>query len=216
MKPTNTNKRSRDDSDELYVESESGFLGGANIDGIDLDEGLRRFNYDAPTYAGILRSYATYTRPLLDAMQKCLADGNYAEYAINAHGIKGSSFGIGADGAGLGAEYLEHAAKAGKTDTLTAENEAFAKSIKDLLDAIENALDVHERGKTSVKEKAREPDPAVLLELLEACRLYDAGRVESAMEKLESYEYERGNDLISRLREQADSMNYGEIARGGF
>ena len=55
------------------------------------------------------------------------------------------------------------------------------------------------------------PDPAVLSELLEACKIYQISLMEEALKKLEEYEYKSGGELIPWLREQMDNLEYETI-----
>jgi len=92
-----------------------------SINGMDIAKGLERFGGDEEIYLSILRSYAVNTPPLLDLIKNAGEDGLTA-YAINVHGIKGSSRGISADKAGDLAESLEMAAKAGDFDFVIKNN----------------------------------------------------------------------------------------------
>ncbi len=49
-------------------------------------------------------------------------------------------------------------------------------------------------------------------ELRAACTGYDMDRVDAAMDKLESFRYEAGGELIVWLREKVDGMAFEEIA----
>jgi hypothetical protein len=57
------------------------------------------------------------------------------------------------------------------------------------------------------------PDPALLAELLEHCRLYDIDGLDSAMSELTSYEYETDQELVDWLAASAKVMGFKQIAR---
>jgi len=50
--------------------------------------------------------------------------------------------------------------------------------------------------------------------LRDACVEYDIGRVDKVMEKLESFEYENGEELIAWLHRQVDDMSFSLISDG--
>ena len=69
---------------------------------------------------------------MLDQMREVTAD-TLADYAIVAHGIKGSSLSICADELGHRAEKLEHAAKAGDYEYIRSNNEDVIKLAQNLI-----------------------------------------------------------------------------------
>ncbi|MDR1669070.1 MAG: cache domain-containing protein [Oscillospiraceae bacterium] len=193
-------------TEEDAPEDTAGLLDGVTIPGLDIAKALERFNNDGAVLAGILRSYTAGTRPLLEKLRLCLDDLN--EYAIIVHGIKGSSYGICADEAGKAAGELEKAANEGDADTVNAGHPAFAALTEALLDAIDSALASRDTGKPF----ADAPNPALLEELRRACEAFDMDGVDAAMEKLESFRYGSGGDLVRWLREQVGNMAFEEIS----
>jgi chemotaxis protein histidine kinase CheA len=134
---------------------------------------------------------------------------NLPAYAIAIHGVKGSCYGVGALQAGRYAERLEQLAKDQEKETVLAENGAFITYMEKLLDSICEALELY--GYERKKPLAAAPDQALLQELREACGAYDINRVDQAMLRLESFEYESGTELVNWLRRQVDDMNFDEI-----
>ena len=184
------------------------------IDNIDIAAGLKRFAGNEEIYKNVLKSYAVNTRPLLNSLKKYLEEGNLTDYAIAVHGIKGSSYGIGAVRMGTEAERLERLAKAGRKEMVTAENGAFIESMRTLLDSINNALNQYNRKKQ--KPDAQSPDPALLKELRDACTEYNMERIDTVMTQLESYKYKNGGETVAWLRKQVEEMNLKEISNGGW
>ena len=180
-----------------------------DIDGLDIDAGLARFGGSGEAYIKVLRSYALNTRALLNNMKKHLATGNLPDYAIDVHGVKGSSRGAGATQAGHYAERLEQWAKKGDKEQVLAENGAFMTYVNNLLDSLDEALARYDL--EHKKPAAPAPDPALIEELREACGEYDINRVDQAMLQLESFAYESGAQLVTWLRQQVDEMNFDEI-----
>ena len=187
---------------------DSGLLRRERIDGLNLEEGLRRFGGDDDTLLAVLRSFAKNTPPLLERAR--LPDReNLKEYTTVVHGIKGSCYGICAPVLGKMAENLEREAKSGNLDFIEANNGAFLQAAETLLadiQALLKSVDEEER-----KECREEPDPSVLGRLRAACASYDMDGVDAAMAELERLTYARNAELIVWLREQVDRMNFQEI-----
>ena len=186
--------------------------GGLYMEGLDTEAGVKRFGNIWETYISILRSYIINTRLILTNMNKKLEEGNLSDYAIYVHGIKGSSFGVGANRAGDEAERLEFLAKAGDADGVNAGNGAFCEYLRGLLVKIGDMLDKYES--TRRKPAADAPDAELLEEIRAACDNYDVDRADEIMEALESYEYENGGGAVVWLRDKIDNMEFGEIAEG--
>jgi hypothetical protein len=79
-----------------------------------------------------------------------------------------------------------------------------------LLERIREILEKIAGGKEA-KPRAPSPDPALLRELLEACKRYRSNVMEEILVKLESSDYDSGGDLVGWLREQADNLEYDAI-----
>ncbi|MDR1248926.1 MAG: response regulator [Treponema sp.] len=185
-------------------------LADAKIEGIDLKEGIKRFEEET-IYLGILRSYAVHTPALLEKLRSPSPE-TLPAYAITVHGIKGASYGICAGAIGAWAEALERAAKAGDYEKIRGENAAFIALVERTLAGLEallgNALEDR-----PVKQKATVPDEALLKELLDASKRFKPARMEEIIVTLEAYEYESGEELVAWLREQSDNLEYDAIRK---
>jgi len=201
-------------ADLLNVKTNKILFNNVTIDGVSIDSGLESFAGNEEMYIKVLQSYTENTFPLLNIIQKHLESGNLADYAVTVHGIKGSSFGIGAMRAGLEAERLEHLAKSGRKEQVLSENGAFIEYLNNLLNSINDALATLKNKNN--KPVAAVPDPELLKELRKACGNYDVGKVDKIMELLESYEYENGAELIAWLHEQIKEMSFNEISNGNW
>ena len=176
------------------------------VEGIDLQKGFERFDCDLDSFMEVLRSYATNTRPLLEAARK-VSEENLADYAVIVHGIKGSSRGISADLAGDQAEVLEKAAQEGDIGFVTAHNTAFIEALEKLLVGLESLI----RRTDLQKPKKDKPDSLALKKLLSACEAYDMDAVDAALAEIEAFEYEADEGLAAWLRENVDRMNLTQI-----
>jgi PAS domain S-box-containing protein len=188
--------------------SGAGILDSAKIDGVNLKAGIERYEGEA-AYLGILRSYMIHTPDLLEKLRS-LSRETLPEYAITVHGLKGSSFGICAEGIGKQAEELEHAAKAGNYEKVRDETAAFTEKVEAVLRGIGELLRNSAEG-GSVKQKADAPSKDLLKKLLDASKRFKPTVMEEVLAELEKYEYESGGDLVEWLREQMDNLEYGAI-----
>jgi CheY-like chemotaxis protein len=185
------------------------------VRGLDSAKALARFG-DERAYLDALESYAAHTPELLEKLSETVkalktGDATAQNYAITIHGLKGSSYGIGADSIGKQAENLETAAKADNTEYVLAKTERFIERAKDLLEALNNMLrTIH---KQSARKQKAEPDKEVLKEILRAAETYDMGALDKAMKTLNSWSYEKGEDLAEWLREQAAESNLEVIQK---
>jgi len=179
------------------------------IEGIDLRKGLERFNGDRITFFQVLKSFAANTRILLESMKDIDKD-SLGIYAINVHGIKSSCRGISAEEAGMQAEALEKAAKAGDIKFVTENNPLLISNILKLIENIEKAL--FKGTEKQEKQKKDKPNAQTLKKLRDACKIYKIEDIETAMNELELFDYTDDEGLSLWLRENVNNMNYTEIA----
>ncbi|MCL1985890.1 MAG: ATP-binding protein, partial [Betaproteobacteria bacterium] len=178
------------------------------IAGFHMEQMLKRVGGDEKVCLHILRSFATNTRPLLEAVKGVKKD-TLAEYIITVHGIKGASRGICADVVAARAESLEKAAKHGDFNFVSANNPAFLEAAWQLVRGIEDML--AKLAAESYRPKKNKPDKKVLSKLLAACEHYDMDEVEAAMSELEGYEYKSGGKFVAWLRTSVDQMHFTQI-----
>jgi len=109
------------------------------IEGIDKEKALVQFGGSEETFLIVLQSYAINTPSLLEKI-RAVVDAPLQDYAILVHGIKGTSYGIGADELGKQAEALEHAARHGDAQYVSEHNAELIKATEDLIDRINTTL----------------------------------------------------------------------------
>ena len=132
-------------ADNTNDESDGSMLKGAAIAGIDLKRLYEHFGGDEQTIIKILCAYVKSTRQLIVQLEEHLDAGNLTDYAILAHGIKGSSYGVLAYGIGKAAEELEFLAKSGDMNAIRARSDIFEKTADALFYSIDKALAVIEK-----------------------------------------------------------------------
>jgi len=180
-----------------------------NIPGIDAEKALALYGGDTDLYLTILRSYSSNTPGVLDKLRAAAAD-NLGEYAVYAHGLKGASANIGAEGVRLKAERLEHAAKAGDLREVLAGNEPLMEQTEALLDALKTRL--QEMDSAGGRERRAAPDMALLEKLRESCMQFDMDGIDETIDKLEHVEYDKDGELAAELRQLIDDANFAGAA----
>jgi signal transduction histidine kinase/DNA-binding response OmpR family regulator/HPt (histidine-containing phosphotransfer) domain-containing protein len=179
------------------------------IDGLDLKLLVDRFGGDEGSAIEALRSYVVNTPELLTSLQ-APALGNLPAYAINVHGLKGSSYGICAERIGKLAESLEYAAKHDKLDYITDNNDLLITMTEALIAITASMLDEIEQ--QNARDALDAPDPALLAQLAEASRAYSMDMVDEAITALDAYVYESGQDLVNWLKARAADAEFDAIA----
>ncbi|MDR2015040.1 MAG: response regulator [Azoarcus sp.] len=114
------------------------------IPGLDLEECLGRFSGDEETLRDILDSYVRNTPVMLEKI-RTVTQEMLDDYAVIAHGIKGSSRNICAQAVGDFARELEYAAKAGDFAFVETKNSAFQQAVKEQIAQISNFLKHYSR-----------------------------------------------------------------------
>jgi PAS domain S-box-containing protein len=190
------------------------FSQGVFIEGIDIQAGNAR--YQEKMYLEVLRSYCIHTPVLLEKLSRIkndnLTDESISEYTVAVHGIKGASAGICADKAAKMAEDLEQAGRKKDKHYLQTHTDPFIMIVEQMLERLKKfmASVAEQEGGKPLSPK---PDPAVLREIMEACKHYKVNKMEEMLEKLEMYQYESGGDLVVWLREQMDNLEYDAIQK---
>ena len=195
-------------SEDKGVENEQQISIG-EIEGLDREKGLERFGGRMEIYLQVLRSFSVNARPLVEAIRDVSKD-NLKDYAITVHGLKGSCWGVWAKVAGNKAEALENAAKAGDLDFVAANNQAFIEVMSELIANIEDAI--RQEAAPQDKLKKDKPDREILSKILAACEDFNMTEADALIKEIEEFEYGSDDGLALWLRENADQMNWFEIA----
>jgi CheY-like chemotaxis protein len=212
------------DKQVLYIEEQAptetqsvipdGFL----VEGVDLRAGKARYTEKA--FLEVLRSYYLHTPELLGKINNLnyrelagdLSEEAIKDYTITVHGIKGASFGICADTVAKQAEALEGAGKSRDIKFIEMNNIRFIEEAEKIIGGIKELLALI-ASQAGAKPVCGKPDPALLERLTDAAGHYNVKVMDEILEKLESYEYEQGGELVEWLREQVDNLEYEAICR---
>jgi CheY-like chemotaxis protein/HPt (histidine-containing phosphotransfer) domain-containing protein len=183
-------------------------LAERKITGLNIAEGLERFDGDEKTHLKLLRSYASSVRSLLGSIE-IVNENTLKNYEIAVHGIKGASFDILAEQVGKKSHDLEQAAKNGDFKFVVEHNPTFLETTWQLVHDLENLFFAIEAANPR-PIKAR-PDNEALLKLLVACKEYDMDGADTAMAEIDNFRYESDDGLVDWLRDNVDVMNFEDI-----
>jgi len=180
----------------------------AQIIGIDTLTVMTLYGDDEDLYASILESYVNNTPNLIN-MLRHVDESNLADYAINVHGLKGSSGNIGAKRVQEKAAKMEKTAKAANLTEVLSENEALLSETETLIKEIKTWL--CDRNSKNEKPSALSFDSSLLDELYICCKEFDMNGADSVMEKLTEFTYDNNNELIVWLSEKVATSEFDEI-----
>ncbi|MCL2718148.1 MAG: ATP-binding protein [Lachnospiraceae bacterium] len=180
-----------------------------NINGLDINDGIGNMGGDEKAYIQVLRSYAINVRsqlPVIESVDETTLD----KYKITVHGIKGTSYYIGARSIGDLAKALEKASNSDDISYVRKSNPVFLEAVKTLIDSLDTMFfDIDSEDPKPVKS---EPDKETLAKLRNACRSFNMDDLDAAIEEIEKYRYESDDGFMDWLREALGNMNLRQIA----
>jgi HPt (histidine-containing phosphotransfer) domain-containing protein len=199
----------------------SGGVGGADaegrwllehpVEGVDFAAALILYGNSGAAYIPILKSFVTHTPLLLEKMDRHL-ETSPTDYTIEVHGLKGTCNAICAAGTATLARELEFGSKEGNMEMVKSRHGelkektlALTRRLQDLLNGWDVSRPVEE------KKICAEPDDKLLARLSEATFEFNSNVTEEILGELERYHYERGEEFIRWLREQAENFDYDAI-----
>jgi signal transduction histidine kinase/CheY-like chemotaxis protein len=197
---------------EAYDDSEENIFDHFNVEGVDLVDGLNRLGGDENLYLEVVEAFVRFTGKILDNIKEPPTQEGLKDYAIQVHGIKGSSLNIGASAVGSQAEALEHAAKAGDLETVLEGHNRFLDAAERLVAEFQGFLDFAKPTGEGERERLKAPPKELLLKIKDAADSFDADIMEETLSELENYEYDSGQELVAWLREEVDNLEYDLIA----
>jgi HPt (histidine-containing phosphotransfer) domain-containing protein len=178
------------------------------LEGIDFTTALILYGNKGAVYMPILKSFVAHTPPLLERMNNDL-ETSPSDYIIEVHGLKGTCNAIGAVEMGTLARELEFGMKEGNIEMIKSRNGELVEKAGRLIERLKKLLDEWETSLPGErKEKQTEPDRKLLRKLSEATAAFNSNETEEILGKLERYHYDKGEELILWLREQAENFDY--------
>ena len=212
----NLNMNDLNKSTENSGSNAKSMLQNKEIPGLNIPEGIKRYEGDENIYLKILRSYLSSVGSILKDINNINMDkinddeSELKKYKIKVHGIKGISLDIFAEKAGREAKDLEEAAISHNINYIFEHNAAFLDNTRKLLDEIEGLLARVEE--ENPKQKKEKPDIITLTKLLAACNDYNMDDADAAIDEIEKYQYESYSGLTEWLRENIDIMEFEKVA----
>jgi len=187
----------------------SALLLGRKIDGLDITDGIGNMGGDEKSYIQVLHSYAINVRSQLlsiDYVDETTLD----KYKITVHGIKGTSYYIGARHIGDMAKALEYASDSGDISYVRENHTMFRDTVRKLIDNLDAFfLDMDTENPKPVKS---EPDKEMLAKLRDACNSFNMDDLDAAIEEIDKYQYESDDGLIDWLWEAIGRMQLKQVA----
>jgi CheY-like chemotaxis protein len=185
---------------------------GFDVEGVDLDDGLNRLGGSEELYLEVMDAYVRFTAKVLDQVREPPAGEGLKDYAVLVHGIKGSSYNIGAVAVGRAAETLEHAAKAGDLAKVRECHGGFIEAARRLVAGLKAFLDRVSPPGEAERDSLASPPADILRRILAACGSFDMDAMEGCVKELERHSYETNGELVPWLREQMENLEYDAIA----
>lgn len=190
-----------------------------NIVGLDIIKGFEQANGDMSAYIQILRSYADSLRKSIEAVESTMASDMSSptdegkeklhQYNRTVHSIKGTSYYVFAEQLSHQAEWLERASAEGDFEYMAEHTPALLDVMRKLIADLDELLSDYDlENPRPVKHK---PDKELLLKALNACKRFDVGELDDAMEEIELYKYDSDDGLVNWLREAVNKMDMTQI-----
>jgi HPt (histidine-containing phosphotransfer) domain-containing protein len=176
------------------------------VAGVDFAAALALYGGSVAVYQPILKSFVAHTPSLLETMDARL-ETESPEYTIAVHGLKGTCNAIGAAGTAEAARELEFAAREGNFELVRRKHGSLRREALELTERLKALLEEWGQG-AAEKERRAEPERELLARLSAAAAEFNSNAVEELLGELERYRYERGEELVAWLREQADNFDY--------
>jgi PAS domain S-box-containing protein len=213
LKEAENQAMERTQKPSLENDAEGKWLLEHPVEGIDFNAALILYGNSGAAYIPILKSFVAHTPPLLEKMDKDL-EASPPDYLIAVHGLKGTCNAIGAVETGALARELEFGMKEGNIKMVKSRHGELVKKARGLTEELNKLLTEWELSRPAEdKERRAEPDRDLLKKLSEATATFNSNETEEALGELERYRYEKGEELIQWLREQAEIFDYDAIHR---
>ena len=176
------------------------------VEGLDWQTGLYFSAGSRDAYLCVIRSYVKNTTRLIFWICN-VTEETLCDYTIHIHGIKGSSYAIGAVDIAKQAGELEDAARAGDFQLVSRNTPIFVENAKKLLNTLSNLLsDI--TPETDEKLSQHAPNESLLDQMEQAASNFKIDELEEAMKSLECFEYETQAELIAWLHEKVNQMEF--------
>ncbi|MCL2663883.1 MAG: ATP-binding protein [Oscillospiraceae bacterium] len=182
---------------------------GRKIEGLDITDGIGNMGGDEKAYIQVLHSYAINVRSQLSGIESVDEDA-LEKYKITVHGIKGTSYYVGAQHIGDMAKALEQASAGGDISYVKDKNPVFLETVKRLIDSLDAFF--YDMDAENPKPLKSQPDKETLAKLRDACNSFNMDDLDAAIEEIEKYQYESDDGLVEWLWEAIGNMQLKQVA----
>jgi signal transduction histidine kinase/DNA-binding NarL/FixJ family response regulator/HPt (histidine-containing phosphotransfer) domain-containing protein len=195
------------------VDAEGAWLLDHPVEGMDFGAALLLYGNSGAAYIPILKSFVTHTPLLLEKMDVHL-ESSLPDYAIEVHGLKGTCNAICAQETAALAREMEFASKEGNLELVRQKHGELRRKTLELTERLQTLLEEWDAERPDEEKEGRdEPDRELLARLSAATGEFNSNATEEILRELEQYRYERGEELVKWLREQAENFDYDAMHR---
>lgn len=208
--------------DEVSVQSDKS---GFNIPGINIKEGTDKFGGNFEAYIDVLKVYYEVGNDKAGQIMQLYKDGDFANLRIEIHGLKGTSYAIGANELGDFAKKLEYACRDYLELNDEKAHEVIDSEINRLLEEYATLLiclseyfaeeSLNEENTGNVSDQAASldamPDEDILSSLNVVYDYIDDFELDEAMEILNSLIPDKSGkygDIISKIKQAINQCQY--------
>jgi HPt (histidine-containing phosphotransfer) domain-containing protein len=188
----------------------------ADIEGLDVAQGLHYSADNPETYASTLKKLSAGLEKGLILIRKSLAAGDWKTYAVQMYAYKGLCAAAGVQALAVWGQELEEASKSRDKSACLVETEAFCSALEDFNRGLHRTSLFAEKTGTDKIEIGAADMAAKLTELAEACDEGRSTRIKAVVQELESLRLAGGPpDFEAALPEifsLARSLDYDEAA----
>ena len=199
-----------DDAEEAPADdaAETSPIPAIEIPGIDSKIGLAIYDGDKGIFINVMRAFVPNALSVIEKL-RIVTEETLDEYAINVHGLKGISAGIGAEDLKIASSEMEAIAKSENLGAVLAANGEFIRKAESLTANV--IAWIKENADEGSKPLLPCPDKNLLHELRKHCEAYDISSVDEVMNKLESCRYESDASLVIWLRERINESDFSSV-----
>ncbi len=171
-------------------------MAGIFMDGINIREIITKRNVDMANYLELINLFYVDGENKVVLLEKLLDEGDYKNYAIEAHALKSAAANIGANKLSEQAKSHEHAVEDSQFDYVSEYHTELITSYKKTLGEIEKVLKKKKYGQFSDdnnRELKSSDDIVIVDEIGEILKLVESFKSKDALKKLEDllgYEHE--------------------------
>jgi CheY-like chemotaxis protein/HPt (histidine-containing phosphotransfer) domain-containing protein len=179
-----------------------------SIPGVNTKKGINHYGGDLDIYIKVLRSFIQNGLSVIEKL-KSVTEDTIMDYAVNVHGIRGISAGIGAQELSETAFYLETMAKSVDIAGVLTENEKFIQDAESLISNVDEWI--KKLDSLDSKPSLQQVDRNLLIRLKECCESYDMKGVDNIMDELESVNYKEDTALVEWLRKKISESDFSSV-----